>query len=831
MSKVVGGDGAPRTPAEDIPGVPDFGWRVKLSYECPDKCSPFFKPRVSQIPQYMGLSMRYSAMWMKKKKEGKKPFIDHMNAIKHNPIYGCPIGGIGCGTIGRGYKGEFCRFQMIPGIYRHHTVEADQFIVCIRRNGVTVYQQVLSSQVKKGKSLKNWSWGFPGGSATYHALYPRAWTVYDIKKHNVKLICRQISPIYPHEYQETSLPTAVFVWTIENNGPEDLEASITFTFQNGQGSKNDCNKGISSGEFQKQDLTGVSIHQLFNGMKCTYSLASISKPDVDISTVVNFDPHGSGEELWNDLYEDGKLGNTPAASPATGNKGKDIGVAVCAFINVPSMSSKSLDFALAWDMPVIQFGAKEQHYARRYTRWFGTEGNAGPNLCQHALKNYPMWEKKINDWQQPVLNSKKLPGWYKSALYNELYYISDGGTVWLDPHELDKNFKADINLHPVVKEYSRFGYLEGMEYRMYNTYDVHHYASFALIMLWPKLQLSLQYDMAATIVRNDETNMQYLMSGEKGPTHIANTVPHDIGDPEEEPWKKVNCYSIHPTHDWKDLNTKFVLQVYRDYVATNDRKYLHEMYPVAVGVIEHAIDWDTDGDGLIDNSGYADQTFDAWTMKGASAYCGGLWLAALRVLCEMGFILGKTDDVDRYAAILKRGAESYQDKLWNGKYYEYDSSNSEHHDSIMADQLSGQWYLHASDIKDEAVFPSDRVKTALKTVYENNVKKFGNGNMGAINGTKPDGSRDTSSPQSEEFWTGITYAVAASMIQEGLLDEGLQTAYGAYHACWEGLGLAFQTPEAYTTEKGYRSLGYMRPLSIWAIQWAIRRFHPQLLNP
>lgn len=29
---------------------------------------------------------------------------------------------------------------------------------------------------------------------------------------------------------------------------------------------------------------------------------------------------------------------------------------------------------------------------------------------------------------------------------------------------------------------------------MYNTYDVHHYASFALIMLWPKLQLSLQYD-------------------------------------------------------------------------------------------------------------------------------------------------------------------------------------------------------------------------------------------------------------------------------------------------------------------------------------------------
>jgi non-lysosomal glucosylceramidase len=27
--------------------------------------------------------------------------------------------------------------------------------------------------------------------------------------------------------------------------------------------------------------------------------------------------------------------------------------------------------------------------------------------------------------------------------------------------------------------------------------------------------------------------------------------------------------------------------------------------------------WDVDGDGIIDNSGFADQTFDAWTATGA----------------------------------------------------------------------------------------------------------------------------------------------------------------------------------------------------------------------
>jgi non-lysosomal glucosylceramidase len=43
-------------------------------------------------------------------------------------------------------------------------------------------------------------------------------------------------------------------------------------------------------------------------------------------------------------------------------------------------------------------------------------------------------------------------------------------------------------------EKGQFLYLEGHEYLMYNTYDVHFYASFALLQLWPQLELSLQRD-------------------------------------------------------------------------------------------------------------------------------------------------------------------------------------------------------------------------------------------------------------------------------------------------------------------------------------------------
>nr|KAG5708585.1 hypothetical protein BaRGS_033006 [Batillaria attramentaria] len=641
--------------------------------------------------------------------------------------------------------------------------------------------------------------------------------------------------------KETSLPTAVFVWEIINHGKEEIEACITFTFKNGQGVKADraggcyaepfrCeNKGaMGVGDAGSEGVTayGVSIHQTISRVPCSYNIAAAEKNGVTVSHHTAFDPSGTGHNVWNNLYNNGCLGSSTAEETPKTAKGQEIASAVCASTKVPAGSRGQLDFCLAWDMPVVQFKAAENKYTRRYARWFGKAGDAGPRLCAHALAHYPVWEQKIEEWQNPILENKQLPAWYKSALFNELYFVSDGGTLWLDPME----DCTPTSAHALVQEYGKFAYLEGHEYRMYNTYDVHHYASFAFIMLWPKLQLSLQYDFADTVLHEDSRRTKYLMSGEVGVRKAEHTVPHDIGDPEDEPWKRVNAYIIHPTYDWKDLNLKFVLQTYRDYSASKDHQYLEVLYPCCKAVVEKAISWDTNGDGLIENSGFADQTFDAWVMSGSSAYCAGMWLAALRMQIEMAEVLGLMEDKDRYSEILERGRKSFGKKLWNGRYYDFDTSTSNHHDSIMADQLAGHWFLKASELEDDTVFPPDLVQAALKTIYENNVLKYGNGNMGAINGTKPNGSKDLSSPQSEEFWTGVTYALAANMIQMGMVEEGFQTAWGAYHVCWEWLGLQFQTPEAYTTDHSYRSLGYMRPLAIWAMQWALHKFQPHLLR-
>ena len=55
-------------------------------------------------------------------------------------------------------------------------------------------------------------------------------------------------------------------------------------------------------------------------------------------------------------------------------------------------------------------------------------------------------------------------------------------------------------------------------------------------------------------------------------------VPHDLGVPEGDPFIAVNEPGWQDTNDWKDLNSKFVLMVYRDYVLTGrkDKAFLRE---------------------------------------------------------------------------------------------------------------------------------------------------------------------------------------------------------------------------------------------------------------
>lgn len=448
--------------------------------------------------------------------------------------------------------------------------------------------------------------------------------------------------------------------------------------------------------------------------------------------------------------------------------GKDIAVAVCSQICVKPQSQEDLEFALAWDMPIIKFYKKMKEYTKFYTKWFGKNCDAGPSICEYALQSFTRWESMIDAWQRPIIDDSDLPDWYKSAIFNELYFIADGGTLWLT---IESNGDKELALDDPRRAYGRFAYLEGHEYRMYNTYDVHFYASHALAYLWPNLQISLQYDFKDSIFAEIKEGRKHLYDGKVTPRKVINSVPHDLGDPGEEPFTLINSYPIHDVSEWKDLNIKFVLQVYRDYYnltqftkkntensskfssiefidkdslfemyinaadnktsklqMTNEENknnkksasmyinesngkvylmdamtYLKAMYPACQLVIKKSLEWDKDNDGLIENTKSPDQTYDSWVMDGPSAYCSGLWLASLHCMASMANLLDQPQDYIFYSDILEKGKKSMEEKLWNGKFYKFDTSNGAK-ETVMSDQLCGHWYLKTCGFDYEVIF-------------------------------------------------------------------------------------------------------------------------------
>ncbi|KAK7066212.1 Non-lysosomal glucosylceramidase [Halocaridina rubra] len=322
-------------------------------------------------------------------------------------MYGVPLGGIGSGTIGRGFRGEFCRYQIIPGIYEYHTVMANQFIVTIRDpKGNTLYQKVLSTHSKPKKSLGAWDWGFSGADGLYCGLYPRSWTVYNIKEQSIRLICRQISPVIPHNYKDSCLPVGVFVWTVENGNSEPRDVSITFTFKNGTGGSSDKNGECWSEVFERtnEDVKskGVVLHQTLRSLNLRYCLAIKEQAGVSVSYCPGFDPLCPGDSLWNDLKRDGELEPAEAQLTKT-RKGEELAVAVCGKCSVGSNSSGMVEMALTWDMPQIVFKSRGMTHTRRYTRWFGDEQTAAQEISSYALLRYKQWEVDIEAWQNPVL--------------------------------------------------------------------------------------------------------------------------------------------------------------------------------------------------------------------------------------------------------------------------------------------------------------------------------------------------------------------------------------------------------------------------------------------
>ncbi|TYJ03729.1 hypothetical protein E1A91_A12G047700v1 [Gossypium mustelinum] len=867
---------------------PSLTWRRKLNGEgrVPSMFTLTFQEKLQMAP----IGIRLWQLIRENSAKGRRGVIIDPFAKRYiTSSHGIPLGGVGAGSIGRSYKGEFQRWQLFPRICEEKPVLANQFSVFVSRSSGKKYSSVLcpaSSELVKEDAVSgigSWDWNLRGNNSTYHALYPRAWTVYEGEPDpELKIVCRQISPVIPDNYKESSFPVSAFTFTLYNNGNTNAEVTLLFTWANSVGGVSGFSGHHSNSKIMMKDgVHGVLLHHMTADEQppVTFAIAAQETDGIRISEYPCFLISGNSQgitakEMWQEIKEHGSfehLKSTEASVPS--EQGSSIGAAIAASVTIPSDAVRTVNFSLAWDCPEVNFMGGKTYY-RRYTKFYGSNGDAAANIAHDAILEHNSWESQIETWQRPVLQDKRLPECrYPVTLFNELYYLNSGGTIWTDGsspvHSLEsiggKKFSLDKSqlglksiigvphkndtaidilgrmtsileqIHTPITSNSALGtnllqegeenigqflYLEGIEYHMWNTYDVHFYASFALIMLFPKLQLSIQRDFAAAVMMHDPSKMKLLHDGQLVPRKVLGAVPHDIGM--ADPWFEVNAYCLYDTDQWKDLNPKFVLQVYRDVIATGDKKFAQAVWPSVYVAMAYMDQFDKDGDGMIENDGFPDQTYDTWSVSGVSAYSGGLWVAALQAASALAHEVGDKGSEDYFWYKFLKAKDVYQ-KLWNGSYFNYDNSGSRTSSSIQADQLAGQWYARACGLF--PIVDEDKARSVLEKVYNYNVLKVKGGKRGAVNGMLPDGRVDMSSMQAREIWSGVTYAVAATMIHEDLVDMAFHTASGIFESVWseEGLGYSFQTPEAWNTDDQYRSLTYMRPLAIWAMQWALSR--------
>ena len=756
------------------------------------------------------------------RKDVDQPLLDD------GPWGGVPLGGLGSGAIGRTHRGDFARWHLDVGRHRFETVPADQFSVYVAKGGASS-AHVLSTI--RPETLRSWNWDLPEGAGTYHGLFPNAWLQYDWAELPVRLTQRQFSPVIPGNYRESSYPVGIFEWEIENPSPEPVTVGLMFSWLNdiGRDRGQDRRGGHRNVSLRTDGMAGVLLHgpsdiadATWNG---TFAIMAGEGPGVHLTTRDRF-LADDGSDVWADFAADGRLDDVVDNRPS--RSGEAIGAALAATVELAPGETRVVSFVLAWDLPVVEFGSGTCWY-KRYTRFFGRSGANAWAIGAEALSRRTEWSSAIDAWQGPILADPSRPDWYKGALFNELYYLVDGGTVWTDgePFHLPEPAGGIAGLPDAVdaevggpsESLGHFAVLECYDYPFYNTLDVNFYASWALLLLWPDLDLSVIRDFAATVDLDDAEVVTVGVAGALAQRKRRGAMPHDLGAPSEDPFLRPNAYHWRDINIWKDLNSKFVLQVWRDVVLVPAPDLARDTWPAVVQAMDYLGRYDRDEDGLPEHDGQPDQTYDMWSMTGPSAYSGALWLAALRAAIRLGEMVGDTATVARFRETHDRGSRSFEAKLWDGRSYRFDASGEASSNSVMADQLAGQWYADATGLGD--LVSPDRILTALRTIYESNVLGFGGGHMGAVNGIRPDGSIDESTEQSAESWPGTTYGLAAFMIGRGLTEEGWRTAHGAFAVTY-GRGLWFRTPEAYLQDGRYRAAMYLRPLAIWAIEHALR---------
>jgi non-lysosomal glucosylceramidase len=632
------------------------------------------------------------------------------------------LGGIGTGSIQIDGHAQRAVWQIF-GNHQHAAVPHSFFAVRVKAADAQPVVRALQTTPV-------------GPFAAMHALsfcgeYPFGWYEFEDAGVPVKIRLETFNPLVPLDVRSSAIPCAIFNLSVSNPTEGSVEVSFLAAQQNAVGY-------LADRPIQGRSYPGYGGNRnrvLRAGKATVLHLTSDQPKDApgggDMALVATI-PHATASASWEDLdklaegFAAGTLSGPDQAGPSLA--GETIDGALAVSFRLEPGEKRTAAFVLTWHFPNVSHGAGA----------WGGAGNMYANWWPDALAVARELEENLGELSRNTrlyhdsLYQSNLPYWLLDRISSQVAVLRSRTCFWAK----DGYFGGWEGCCPAA------GCCQG------NCNHVWHYAQ-AHARLFPTI---------ARRMRQQEFHYQ----------SADGAIPHR--QPKSFPAFDGQCGAV--------------LNSYREYLMSADRKWLDQNWPRVKKAMDYIIiTWDKDEDGV--PAGPQWNTLDG-ALGGSSSWLGTLYLAALAAAEKMALLQNQPQAAKRYAEIRASGCEKQDRTLFNGEYYiqiPEDKPQEDYATGCHIDQVLGQWWAHQLDLG--WLYPPDRVRTALRSLLKYNFRgnfqglqqlprKFvADDDPGLQMITWPKGPRPAKVIRyGDEVMTGFEYSAAAAMVQAGLLREG-----------------------------------------------------------
>jgi len=699
-----------------------------------------------------------------------------------------PLGGIGTGTIALGGDGLLKQWQ-ITNTVSHRAFVPNSFFAIRTRTLNTSYENPISRALICTKPHNDIDF-IPAKSVSDHIItnhmkeflqklpqveniiydgeYPISFLKFEDSKLPIEIRLTAFNPFIPLDAKNSGLPLIVFQFRIKNISNEPIEAILLGNLFNFLGWD-----GLKTIRGESHPLFGgnYNIHKKIGEWNAIYMRSkTLLKSDkrygnltlaTDQQNVLvspqwdNLDNFWSnftekGTLLRSDLEEASDIGRTWTGSLAVKKKLKPDEEKVITFFIAWNFPNRLVDWHLNYAL--INDIQSEFWIGNQYNKWFKNSSEVIKYVKRNLqfLLNYT---SKFHD----AFFSSILPSEVLTSISANISTIRTPTCLWIR----DGSFHGFEGCHGASTGGSSGGCCP------LNCTHVWNY-EFSLAHLFPTLERTM---------RETEFKIQHKMGYLPHRTVIPLYLPQfgekpDFGD-------------VPPAIDGM---FGMILKIYRDYLITGDLDFLKSSWSYIQKLMEYILkEYYVDSKGTITRA--QPNTYDC-SIYGFNTFVGSLNLTALLACEKIALELNLLDWAARCKKLYNFSRETIDKECWNGEFYiqKYDENKVKEFQygiGCFSDQLLGQWWAFHLGLG--FIFPSDRVKKAIKAIIKYNFKESLEGfkqtprifasptESGLLTCSWPNGGRPkVPTLYTDEVWTGIEYEIAALSIYVGDINAGLK---------------------------------------------------------